>query len=110
MSKEGLCVYVAVMHLVHAPIKAPSKLTSRKDEKNAIWATLLFNFMHYAIRPWPWILVALSSLIVFPNLDSLALAFPNVSADLIGDDLAYPAMMSFLPSGLLGLLIASLIL
>jgi Na+/proline symporter len=84
------------------------RMLSAKDEKNAIWATLLFNFMHYAIRPWPWILVALSSLIVFPNLDSLALAFPNVSADLIGDDLAYPAMMSFLPSGLLGLLIASL--
>ena len=84
------------------------RMLSAKDEKNAIWATLLFNFMHYAIRPWPWILVALSSLIVFPNLDSLALAFPNVSPDLIGDDLAYPAMMSFLPSGLLGLLIASL--
>ena len=84
------------------------RMLSAKDEKNAIWATLLFNFMHYAVRPWPWILVALSSLVVFPNLDSLAIAFPNVSSDLIGDDLAYPAMMSFLPHGLLGLLIASL--
>ena len=84
------------------------RMLSAKDEKNAIWATLLFNFMHYAIRPWPWILVALSSLIIFPNLESLALAFPNVSPNLIGNDLAYPAMMSFLPSGLLGLLIASL--
>ncbi|MAD12761.1 MAG: Na+:solute symporter, partial [Flavobacteriaceae bacterium] len=84
------------------------RMLSAKDEKNAIWATLLFNFMHYAIRPWPWILVALSSLIIFPNLESLALAFPSVSPNLIGNDLAYPAMMSFLPSGLLGLLIASL--
>ena len=84
------------------------RMLSAKDEKNAIWATLLFNFMHYAVRPWPWILVALCSLIVFPDLESLSLAFPNVSPDLIGDDLAYPAMMSYLPSGLLGLLIASL--
>lgn len=85
------------------------RMLSAKDEKNAIWATLLFNFMHYAVRPWPWILVALASLIIFPNLDSLQQAFPNIEASLIGHDLAYPAMMTFLPSGLLGLLVASLI-
>ncbi|MDA0773994.1 MAG: Na+:solute symporter [Bacteroidetes bacterium] len=85
------------------------RMLSAKDEKNAIWATLLFNFMHYAIRPWPWILVALASIIVFPTLDSLAVAFPDIDPALIGNDLAYPAMMSFLPTGLLGLLVASLV-
>ena len=82
------------------------RMLSAKDEKNAIWATLLFNFMHYAVRPWPWILIALASIVVFPNLESLQEAFPNT---IVGNDLAYPAMISFLPSGLLGLLVASLI-
>ncbi|MGB0256889.1 MAG: sodium:solute symporter family protein [Flavobacteriaceae bacterium] len=85
------------------------RMLSAKDEKNAIWATLLFNFMHYAVRPWPWILVALASVIVFPTLDSIQAAFPDLDPSVIGHDLAYPAMMSFLPSGLLGLLLASLI-
>tara|TARA_B100000575_G_scaffold223629_1_gene184092 strand:- start:10889 stop:12658 length:1770 start_codon:yes stop_codon:yes gene_type:complete len=82
------------------------RMLSAKDEKNAIWATLLFNFMHYAVRPWPWILIALASIVVFPNIESLQEAFPNT---IVGNDLAYPAMISFLPSGLLGLLVASLI-
>jgi Na+/proline symporter len=82
------------------------RMLSAKDEKNAIWATLLFNFMHYAVRPWPWILIALASIVVFPDLESLKVAFPNT---IVGNDLAYPAMISFLPSGLLGLLVASLI-
>ena len=82
------------------------RMLSAKDEKNAIWATLLFNFMHYAVRPWPWILIALASIVVFPNLESLQEAFPNT---IVGNDLAYPAMISFLPAGLLGLLVASLI-
>ena len=84
------------------------RMLSAKNEKHAVWATLLFNFMHYAIRPWPWILVALASLIVFPNLDDLQLAFPDIDSSVIGHDLAYPAMMTLLPSGLLGLLLASL--
>ena len=62
--------------------------------------------MHYAVRPWPWILIALASIVVFPDLNSLQEAFPNT---IVGNDLAYPAMISFLPSGLLGLLVASLI-
>jgi Na+/proline symporter len=82
------------------------RMLSAKDEKNAIWATLLFNFMHYAVRPWPWILIALASIVVFPDIESLQVAFPNT---IVGNDLAYPAMISFLPSGLLGLLVASLI-
>lgn len=85
------------------------RMLAAKNEKHAVGATLLFNVFHYALRPWPWILIALASLIVFPDLDSLAARFPDISANTIDDDLAYPAMLSFLPSGLLGLVIASLL-
>ena len=84
------------------------RMLSAKDENHAVWATLLFNFMHYAVRPWPWILIALASLIVFPNLNDLQTAFPEIDKSIIGHDLAYPAMMTLLPPGLLGLLLASL--
>ena len=85
------------------------RMLSGKDEKNAIYSTLLFNITHYVLRPWPWILIALSSLVVFPNLDSIATAFPGVDKSIIGNDIAYPAMLSLLPTGLLGLVLASLI-
>ena len=85
------------------------RMLSAKDEKNAIYSTLLFNITHYVIRPWPWILIALSSLVVFPNLESIATAFPGVDKSIIGNDIAYPAMLSLLPTGLLGLVLASLI-
>lgn len=85
------------------------RMFAAKDEKNAMGATLLFNISHYALRPWPWIIVALASLVVFPDLASIQKAFPNVPADKLGHDLAYPAMLSFLPHGLLGLVVASLI-
>ena len=85
------------------------RMLAAKNEDHAVGATLLFNVFHYALRPWPWILIALASLVVFPDLDSIALAFPNVDPDVVNDDLAYPAMLSFLPTGLLGLVIASLI-
>src|SRR5690606_6293611 len=42
------------------------RMLAAKDEKNAIGATLLFNFLHYALRPWPWIIVALASLVIYP--------------------------------------------
>ena len=84
------------------------RMLAAKDEKNAMQATLWFNVAHYAIRPWPWILVALASLIVYPTLSDLTAAFPNVDPSVIGNDLAYPAMLVFLPSGLLGLVVASL--
>ncbi len=84
------------------------RMIAAKDEKNAIGATLLFNIVHYAIRPWPWIIVALASIIVFPDLHSIQAAFTNIPADKLGHDLAYPAMISFLPHGLLGLVVASL--
>lgn len=85
------------------------RMFSAKDEKNAVSATLLFNIAHYAVRPWPWILIALASLIVFPNLSDIQTAFPSLSADKLGDDVAYPAMLTLLPTGLLGLVAASLI-
>lgn len=85
------------------------RMLSAKDEKNAVAATLLFNIAHYALRPWPWILIALASLIVFPNLESIQTAFPALDAGIIDDDLAYPAMLTFLPAGLLGIVIASLV-
>ena len=85
------------------------RMFSAKDEPNAVAATFLFNVAHYALRPWPWILIALSSLIVFPELTDIQRAFPNLSADKLGHDVAYPAMLTLLPSGLLGLVAASLI-
>ena len=85
------------------------RMLAAKDERNAIGATLLYNIAHYALRPWPWILIALASLVVFPDLDSLKAAFPNIPGNVIDDDLAYSAMLTFLPSGLLGIVIASLI-
>jgi len=84
------------------------RMLSAKDENHAMGATLLFNIAHYAVRPWPWIIVALASLIIFPDLDSLREAFPHIPEDKIGHDLAYSAMLTFLPSGLLGLICASL--
>jgi solute:Na+ symporter, SSS family len=85
------------------------RMLSAKDEKNAIGATLLFNFAHYALRPWPWIIVALASLIVFPDLASIKEAFPAIADNYLKDDIAYPAMLSRIGPGWLGLVTASLI-
>ncbi|MFQ5572519.1 MAG: sodium:solute symporter family protein [Rhodothermales bacterium] len=83
------------------------RMLSAKDEKHAVKATLAFNAMHYALRPWPWILIGLASMIVFPELADLSQRFPDVSENVVGHDLGYPAMLTFLPAGLLGLLITS---
>ena len=85
------------------------RMFSAKDEKNAIGATLLFNVAHYALRPFPWILIALASLVIFPELSDISSVFPMLSPDKVGHDIAYPAMLTKLPSGLLGLVAASLI-
>ncbi len=84
------------------------RMLAAKTPGHAVGATLFFNFCHYAVRPWPWILVALASIIVFPNLESLAAAFPNIPADKVADDMAYPAMMTLLPPGIFGIVVASL--
>lgn len=85
------------------------RMLAAKDEKNATWATLFFNFAHYALRPWPWILVGLASLVVFPTLESINTAFPDLNADMQGHDVAYAAMMTYLPAGLIGIVLTSLI-
>lgn len=84
------------------------RMLAAKDESHAMKATLWFNIAHYALRPWPWIIVALASLIVYPTLDSIQAAFPHIDPSIVRNDLAYPAMLVFLPSGLLGLVVASL--
>lgn len=85
------------------------RMLAAKNENHAIGATFFFNIMHYALRPWPWILVALASLVVYPDLASISAAFPNIEASKLGHDLAYSAMLTKLPSGLLGVVLASLV-
>ena len=85
------------------------RMLAAKNENHALGATLFFNIMHYALRPWPWIIVALASLVVFPDVESISQAFPNIEKNKLGHDLAYPAMLTFLPTGLLGLVLASLV-
>jgi Na+/proline symporter len=82
------------------------RMLASKTEKDAVVGTLLFNVMHYALRPWPWIIVALASLIIYPQLSDVAATFPQLDKALLGNDIAYPAMMRFLPAGFLGLVVA----
>ena len=85
------------------------RMIAAKNERHSMLSTLWFNVAHYALRSWPWILVALSSMLVFPNLSDIKSAFPNIPEHLLKDDIAYPAMLKFLPHGFLGLMTASLI-
>ena len=85
------------------------RMLAAKDEKNATWATLFFNFAHYALRPWPWILVGLASLVIFPTLADVNAAFPNLPPEMQGHDVAYAAMVTYLPAGLIGIVLTSLI-
>ncbi len=85
------------------------RMLSAKDEKNAIGATLLFNFAHYALRPWPWIIVALASIVIYPDLQSIKAEFPAITESYLRDDVAYPVMLSKLGPGWLGLVVASII-
>lgn len=84
------------------------RMFAAKNEDHALKSVLLFNVAHYVLRPWPWIIVALCSLVVFPSLDSIRLAFPDATS-VIDHDIAYPAMLTFLPTGILGLVVTSLI-
>jgi solute:Na+ symporter, SSS family len=85
------------------------RMLASKTEKDALAGTLFFNAMHYALRPWPWIIVALCSIVIYPNLADIHAAFPYVETRLIGNDMAYPAMLRFLPAGFLGLMIAGML-
>jgi Na+/proline symporter len=85
------------------------RMLAARSEKDALGGTLFFNFAHYALRPWPWVIVALASMLVFPTLDDIRRTFPYVDPSLIGHDMAYPAMLTFLPAGMLGLMVAGLL-
>ncbi len=85
------------------------RMLAAKSPAHAVGATFFFNVCHYAVRPWPWILVALASIVVYPSLESLQAAFPSLPEGVkMGDDLAYPAMITKLPHGVLGIVVASL--
>ena len=84
------------------------RMLAAKNERESMKATLWFNVAHYGLRPWPWIVVALCSMVVYPELSDIQARFPNLDPALVGNDLAYPAMLVFLPAGLLGLVVASL--
>ena len=84
------------------------RMLAAKSEKESMKATLWFNIAHYGLRPWPWIIVALCSMLVYPELSDIQARFPELNPSLVGNDLAYPAMLVFLPAGLLGLVVASL--
>ncbi|MEO6444528.1 MAG: sodium:solute symporter family protein [Gemmatimonadaceae bacterium] len=85
------------------------RMLASKSENDALAGTLFFNFAHYALRPWPWIIVALCSMLVFPELSDIARTFPYVDPKLLGHDMAYPAMLKFLPAGFMGLMIAGML-
>ncbi len=85
------------------------RMLASKNERHSMLSVLWFNVAHYALRPWPWLLVALSSMLVFPHLSDIKSAFPGIQSHLVRDDIAYPAMLKFLPHGFLGLMTASLI-
>lgn len=85
------------------------RMLASRSEKDALGGTLFFNLAHYVLRPWPWMLTGLASLIVFPTLADIQRAFPHVNPALIGHDIAYPAMLKFLPAGWMGLMLAGLI-
>jgi Na+/proline symporter len=85
------------------------RMLAARSERDALSGTLLFNVAHYALRPWPWIIVALCSMIVFPHVSDITRALPQVDPSLLGDDMAYSAMLTFLPEGMLGLMVAGLL-
>ncbi|MGH9696971.1 MAG: sodium:solute symporter family protein, partial [Bryobacteraceae bacterium] len=85
------------------------RMLASKSEKDSLGGVLFFNLAHYILRPWPWILVALASLLVYPTLADIQRAFPNVDPSLIGPDIAFPAMLKFLPAGWIGLMVGGLV-
>jgi len=72
------------------------RMSSTKNERHSLLATLWFNIANYAVRPWPWIIVALASMVVLPTIEDPELAYPQMIKVLAGP-------------GLMGVIIASLI-
>jgi Na+/proline symporter len=85
------------------------RMLASRSERDALAGTLFFNVAHYVLRPWPWIVTALCSIIVYPDLASIQAAFPAADVSLIGHDSAFPAMLKFLPVGFVGLMIGGLL-
>jgi Na+/proline symporter len=85
------------------------RMLASKSEKDSLGAVLFFNIAHYVLRPWPWILVGLASILVFPQLSDIQKAFPNLDPSLLGHDIAFPAMLKFLPVGFIGLMVGGLV-
>ncbi len=72
------------------------RMLATKDENHSFLAVLWFCFLHYIVRPWPWIIVGLISLVVFPNLEDRELGYPMM-------------IVEYMPAGLLGLMLASIL-
>jgi Na+/proline symporter len=85
------------------------RMLASKSEKDSLGAVLFFNLAHYVLRPWPWILVGLASILVYPQLSDIQAAFPHLDPKLLGHDIAYPAMLKFLPVGFIGLMVGGLV-
>ena len=85
------------------------RMLASKSEKDALGAVLFFNIAHYVLRPWPWIITGLCSIIIYPQLSDIQAAFPNLDPSLLGHDIAFPAMLKFLPVGFIGLMVGGLI-
>jgi Na+/proline symporter len=85
------------------------RMLASKSEKDALGAVLFFNIAHYVLRPWPWIITALCSILVYPELSDIQKAFPALDPRLLGHDIAFPAMLKFLPVGFVGLMVGGLI-
>jgi Na+/proline symporter len=85
------------------------RMLASKSERDALGAVLFFNVAHYVLRPWPWIITALASIIIYPNLSDIQAAFPNLDPSLLGHDIAFPAMLKFMPVGFIGLMVGGLI-
>ncbi len=84
------------------------RMLTARTPNHALGGTLFAQVVQYALRPWPWYIVAFASIVVFPDLESIRQAFPGVDPKLVGNDMAYPAMIKFVPAGWLGVVAASL--
>ena len=84
------------------------RMLTAKSGNHALAGTLFFNVLNWVIRPWPWYIVGLCSVVVYPDLASIKAAFPNVDPSLVQGDMAYPAMLTKVPHLWLGVVAASM--
>ena len=84
------------------------RMLTAKSDGHALGGTLFFNILNWVVRPWPWYIVGLCSVIVYPDLASIKSAFPNVDPSLVQGDMAYPAMLTKVPHLWLGVVAASM--